>query len=210
MALAHKNFFSAPKQQPQFWLVVDNGMCWYTCNKNTSVREKDSPPCSMHNVMFVLLQWICVYAVHFLFLFVYYCYWDFAILAIANEFVWVCVCIFHSLANGKKVKQKCAIRSWGMDVFYLAIFIIHSNKSFDWISSTCNSHMNAAALVRLFLIFFLGCPFSILLSREFSQWLTHICTHSNVRTHTHVYVWARFDRFYRTKSATTMVSAFNE
>lgn len=110
---------------------------------------------------------------------------------------WICMGVrrVYSIVwqTEKKDEQKCAIRSWDMDVFYLAIFIIHSNKSFDWISSTCNSHMNAAALVCLFLIFFLGCPFSILLSREFSQWLTHICTHSNLRTHTHIHMYT-FER----------------
>lgn len=35
-------------------------------------------------------------------------------------------------------------------IFYLTIFIIHSNKSCDWISSTCNSHMNARFWLCLF------------------------------------------------------------
>lgn len=87
----------------------------------------------------------------FHFLFVSYCYWDFAILAIAN--MCMCASVCACVANGKdKVKLWNVQSGRSKHIFYLAIFIIHSNKSFDWISSTCNSHMNDA-LVCHFLIY---------------------------------------------------------
>lgn len=68
--------------------------------------------------------------------------------------------------GGEKTKSSRTVQSGHRDtyIFYLTIFIMHSNKSCDWISSTCNSHMNAV----------FGCAFFFILLASLSMLCIHM------------------------------------